>query len=276
MKTRVISAIVGILVLLAGLAAFNTPVLNVALFAISCLAVFEMARAVLGNYKWPMAVLGFVLCGVGCFYNYLAPHIGYTPLLLVLVLYWICALSVSVFCFTALPFGDVATVAIETINIAFAFGLIPYLRTTLGDHSLIVLIFALCCAWVADTGAYFTGRAFGKHKLAPHVSPKKTVEGLVGGMLTCAVVVVGIGLGYSAYHGSGVSVNFVALAVNALIASLAGVMGDLVASAIKRRHNIKDYGNIMPGHGGVMDRFDSVLYTLPVVVVFNMCFPIFG
>lgn len=119
-------------------------------------------------------------------------------------------------------------------------------------------------AWVSDTCAYFTGRAFGKHKLAPVLSPKKTIEGAVGGVL--GSVIVGFVIGYVVYIQKIHDIKFlVVMIIITFVGSIIGQLGDLLASGIKRDHNIKDYGNVIPGHGGIMDRFDSVIFVIPCV-----------
>jgi phosphatidate cytidylyltransferase len=122
----------------------------------------------------------------------------------------------------------------------------------------IFLITALCGAWLADTGAYFIGTFLGKHKLCPKISPKKTVEGLVGGAVFTGISFVIIERIF--IRDSFDSYIFFLLGVGCC---LVGLLGDLTASLIKRQTGIKDFGKIMPGHGGLMDRFDSVLFVLP-------------
>lgn len=117
-------------------------------------------------------------------------------------------------------------------------------------------------AWCCDTGAYFTGMAFGKHKLAPYVSPKKTVEGAVGGLLTGVLGLVVFALIMA--NTQNVSFNYAILIPAGAIGAVLGIFGDLSMSLIKRKTGIKDYGNLFPGHGGVLDRFDSVLFTAPL------------
>ena len=128
-------------------------------------------------------------------------------------------------------------------------------------------------SWATDTCAYFAGYFFGKHKLAPVISPKKTVEGSIGGILGTLILM----LTYS-YIGAevcDVRVNAVNVIILSLICGGVSQLGDLCASVIKREQGIKDYGHIMPGHGGVMDRFDSVLFAAPVVYYFIESLPIF-
>ena len=135
-------------------------------------------------------------------------------------------------------------------------------------------------AWWADSGAYFVGTFFGKRKLCPAISPKKTVEGLIGGVVTAvlgnALVCVAFQLFCSwvvpwGYIRSAVTINSPAVMLVTPFATLLGVLGDLSASIIKRQCGIKDFGNIMPGHGGAMDRFDSVLFISPLFYfIFNI------
>ncbi len=130
------------------------------------------------------------------------------------------------------------------------------------------LLTALMIVWMADTGAYFSGRKFGRRKLAPTISPNKTIEGLLGGLI--AAVLVGVGFGMLA-GAAGTQLGWVALA--ALLTAIASVIGDLVESLLKRQAGVKDSGAVIPGHGGVLDRIDSVLAALPV---FALCKASFG
>lgn len=121
------------------------------------------------------------------------------------------------------------------------------------------LLVALAIVWAGDTGAYFAGRAFGRHKLAPRISPNKTVEGLLGGM-ACALLAAAL-LGW--YAGATPAQQPLLLGV-AVVTFLASVVGDLFESLLKRHVGVKDSGDILPGHGGILDRIDAVLAALPV------------
>ena len=121
-------------------------------------------------------------------------------------------------------------------------------------------------AWVTDTFAYFSGMLFGKHKLIPNVSPKKTIEGSIGGTLFCIGFFVGFGALVN--HLAGAELNLVIIGFAGLVSALVSQIGDLSMSVIKRTHGIKDYGKIFPGHGGVLDRFDSILAVAIVVALF--------
>ena len=144
-----------------------------------------------------------------------------------------------------------------------------------GYDAVFFILLILCFAWGGDTCAYFAGRAFGKHKLCPVVSPKKTVEGAIGGVLGTMVFGVVATLIYSiaanrmeAFTRSNIGVSmYVIIALLGCIAAVLGIYVDLFASVVKRQCGIKDYGTIFPGHGGILDRFDSVMFIAPFVTM---------
>ena len=142
----------------------------------------------------------------------------------------------------------------------------------LGNENIDVLV-VLIGSWITDSCAYFAGYFFGKHKLAPEISPKKTIEGSIGGIFGVIVIIAAYAI--VAGHIMNKSVNIYSAIVIGLIAGIVSQFGDLCASIIKREHNVKDFGNIMPGHGGVMDRFDSLLFVAPTVYYIVKFFPIF-
>lgn len=131
---------------------------------------------------------------------------------------------------------------------------IPLRMAEKGDYLILMPFLA---AWMTDTGAYFAGSFFGRHKLCEKISPKKTVEGAIGGIVVCIVTLV-----LFAYFIK-LDVNLIAFGAISLVLSVLAQAGDLSFSIIKREYNIKDYGFIMPGHGGVLDRFDSTMFTIP-------------
>ena len=131
-----------------------------------------------------------------------------------------------------------------------------YLTRNLPDGKFLVWLIFLC-SWGCDTCAYCVGMLIGKHKMAPVLSPKKSIEGAVGGVAGAAL----LGVIYAtATHG-----KMAEYAVICAVGALISMVGDLAASAIKRNQNIKDYGKLIPGHGGILDRFDSVIITAPVI-----------
>ena len=152
-------------------------------------------------------------------------------------------------------FDDVAFVILSTIYVGIGF----YYLIATRDAGLAYIIFALLVVWTTDSGAYFTGRRFGKNKLWPEISPNKTIEGFVGGIVIAVVAVIIMQLI------SPFDVSWGVLILIAIVSSIFGQMGDLVESAIKRHYDVKDSGNILPGHGGILDRFDSLLFVLPLL-----------
>lgn len=148
---------------------------------------------------------------------------------------------------------------------------VVFLRHTYHGQYLYLLVFI--GPWISDSFAYFCGRAFGKHKLIPEISPKKTVEGSVGGIIFAAGAFVLTGYIVSCVD-SAVSPTYGMLAFAGAMTSVISQIGDLIASAVKRRYGIKDYGNLFPGHGGVLDRFDSVLATVPVLFLLSLVYPL--
>jgi len=136
------------------------------------------------------------------------------------------------------------------------------IATNLGDFSTgcALVWIALIGTWASDTFAYFAGCAMGKHKLCEKISPKKTIEGFIGGLIGTTASVAGLGVFFG--------LDVVTMAVLGFIICIVATLGDLVESVVKRYTGIKDSGNIIPGHGGIWDRFDSVLYTVPLVYYF--------
>ncbi len=170
---------------------------------------------------------------------------------------------------TTLP--DLAFGLVMTLLVAYFFSAVVLTRRTEEGFWNLILIFLL--AWIPDTGAYFSGALFGKHKLAPVISPKKTVEGAVGGLIVC----VGVSYLYAWLVGlTGAGVNYGIVLVYAVVGTLISILGDLTASLIKRHYDVKDYGNLIPGHGGIMDRFDSIWFVAPFVYLMLQICPIFN
>ena len=142
------------------------------------------------------------------------------------------------------------------------------------------VVLAFLIPWISVAGAYFVGSAMGKHKMAPKISPKKSWEGFFGGLVTAVIAVLIVGFGYpwvdSMINGvKSFTVNVPMLVILAVIGTVLGVIGDFSASLLKRQCMVKDFGSILPGHGGILDRFDSVLFVAPFLYfVFNLIEPV--
>lgn len=170
------------------------------------------------------------------------------------LLIWLC---LTVFRFPGFTITDAGVNFLGTVYCGWLFSLLYLLRSTGPTAGFFFLMFVLVCNWGSDTFAYFSGMALGRHRLAPLVSPKKSIEGAIGGVL--GATVVAYVLARWAPYGS--LPRYVLL--GALI-SIVGQLGDLAESSLKRQAGVKDSGNLIPGHGGVLDRFDSVLATAPL------------
>ncbi len=136
------------------------------------------------------------------------------------------------------------------------------------SHTVFLILCAMYCAWMSDTCAYFAGRFFGKHKLSPKISPKKTVEGAIGGVIGTVFFCVVTFLVCDCFYFVLDTVNVWTVAIASAIIAVLGMCGDLSASVIKRNFGEKDFGNLFPGHGGVLDRIDSFLVTMPCTYAF--------
>ncbi|WP_042471979.1 phosphatidate cytidylyltransferase [Bacillus ndiopicus] len=152
-------------------------------------------------------------------------------------------------------FDDVAFVILSTLYVGIGF----YYFIETREAGLVFVIFALLIVWTTDSGAYFIGRRFGKNKLWPEISPNKTVEGFLGGVVVA--VIAAIIMQFIVPF----NISWTLLIVITIVSSIFGQMGDLVESAIKRHYDVKDSGTILPGHGGILDRFDSLLFVLPLL-----------
>lgn len=266
MLKRTITAIVAICVLVPVLIFSDTWLLPVGVAACAAIAIFEMLGCI-GQRK--ILFLTIPLCAVAAFMplyaRYLTVNHGGVAELLklgvgisfVVSLY---VFGVAVFAHKSINITDAGLLLGSSLYIIAAFTSLVYLHDYIPYGSHIYLL-TFICAWVTDIFAYFTGRLLGKHKLIPAVSPKKTVEGAIGGVVFCVIATVLFGFIIERFfntHGI-TSANYLVLIITGIFASVVSQTGDLIMSVIKRHYGIKDYGKLFPGHGGVLDRFDSVL-----------------
>ncbi|MEW4413913.1 phosphatidate cytidylyltransferase [Clostridium sp. AN503] len=185
---------------------------------------------------------------------------GYVTLMAIAAL--MVLMSLYVFTFPKYKTEEVTVAFFGVFYVAVMLSYIYQVRAMTDGRYLVWLIFI--SSWGCDTSAYCVGMLFGRHKLAPVLSPKKSIEGAVGGVAGAAL----IGLLFATLFGARmteVTNPQAACAIACAIAAVISQIGDLAASAIKRNHDIKDYGHLIPGHGGILDRFDSVLFTAPAI-----------
>lgn len=284
MKTRIITAAVGLVVLAVVMLFFDTPVFEAVIALITLIAIHEIYRAFdLGKNEKHVY-------GVFVPYTFLVMFSGYPPIRVVLVplsflfmLYLAICLIWHNQTLSAAKLGGMASfsalVLVSFYALVFIKNQLPAARY--GYEAIYLVILTLAFAWGGDSAAYFAGRFFGKHKLAPVVSPHKTVEGAIGGVLGSGVlgvlctVAARFLTGWTRMEGGHLAVEYLAgglfgylpIFVLGMVCSVLGILGDLFASAVKRQCSIKDYGAIFPGHGGILDRFDSVLFIAPVMAI---------
>ncbi len=272
MKQRILSALVAILLFVTVLIAGDRYIIifNCAVSILSAVSVGEIFLATkFFNYK-PLLIVSILFAAFVPFTGFAAvkPFLG-----LVIFVYVVYMLAVMLIKRHEIPLREFSLLFMLTALISFAFNILVVLRD-MGFNGVggmwkrdgvFLLLTACCCSWLADTGAYFTGRFLGKHKLSPEISPKKTVEGFIGGVVCNVIGMVAIAYGYQEVFSGHAKINLPLVAIIAFAGAFLGTMGDLSASYIKRSCHIKDFGNIMPGHGGVMDRFDSILLVAPMV-----------
>ena len=271
MKTRIITSIVGLAVLALVLAFFETPVYNLVLACVSLIAIHEAYEAF--QIRCPQVFAAFVPAVLWLFLGQeLFPGSVMWPVLYLLVLYVACVVIIRVH---TLSFASVSGMMLFAGMIVACFYSLLYLRSCFEQtwESLYAVLIILAFAWGGDSCAYFAGCALGKHKLAPEVSPKKTIEGAVGGVAGSVVLGIVITAVFSSVFGPnrlqeayGAS-YYVAISLIGAVSSVLGILGDLTASAVKRQCEIKDYGTIFPGHGGILDRFDSVMLIAPFITI---------
>ncbi len=184
-------------------------------------------------------------------------------------------LSMIVFFHKKITYKELAYTYSMTIIITVALSTIVMIKNMYPDYAPFYFLIALGLPWMADIGAFFAGTFFGRHKLCPEISPKKTVEGAIGGILFCigATCFISWLLSFIGY-GTLAEIDYVNVSCMAFIGSFLSIVGDLSFSMIKRNFGIKDYGSILPGHGGFLDRFDSVIFVSPFMFVFLTYFPI--
>lgn len=265
MKKRVASSIVFMLILVI-LIAVNMPFIDTTLvFILSVMGIYEYNKAFKNAGFKPISWLEYV----GCLSMYTMGGFIEAQDKVILIKIVIPVLIFAVFMYVILSnlkisIIDVAITVFALLYIPFMFSFIKLIMMMQGSRILVWYVFL--GAFACDTFAYIIGSKFGKVKLAPVISPKKTVEGAIGGIF--GTILAYVILTYIANRYFALNFNMLLIIIAGIIAGIAGQLGDLAASAIKRYCKIKDFGDIIPGHGGILDRFDSTLFVAPVIYMF--------
>ncbi len=257
MKQRIITAIIALVLFVPLIVIGGTP-FTIAVYIIATVGLYELLRmrgiqllSVEGILTWiALAVLLIPAAWGNAVYN----AVGYTKIemtfaiILILLIYTVIVKNRYTFDHAAF-----SVLAALYVGIGFYY----LIETRLSGIEYVV--YALMVIWMTDSGAYFIGRKIGKRKLWPEISPNKTVEGFVGGIVSAIVFACIFQYFYA------IASTYVVLIAVTIVASIVGQLGDLVESALKRHYAVKDSGKLLPGHGGILDRFDSLLFVLPLL-----------
>lgn len=261
-KERTISSVILVIIALATILP-GGPILAVTLYLISNVAFLELTKACgihTGKKLNALEITGML--AIAAYYLLIFFAQTHTYFMITVILLLMSLMFVYVFAFPKYTANQVMATYFSLIYAPVMLSFIFLTRELEYGVYLVWMIFI--SSWISDTCAYLVGVLMGKHKLVPQLSPKKTIEGSIGGILGSALV--GALFGFFLLDKTfGVNQFGVMLAIIGAIGSVISQVGDLAASAIKRNHDIKDYGNLIPGHGGIMDRFDSVIFTAPMI-----------
>ena len=281
MKTRIITGVVGGALTIAIMyASVYFPIVLTLAFTVACLIGIHEALKTAGADKVKVLYIPCFAYGIMAM---AAPYIKdqvrmFGVIMAASMLFLFAMFGILLKKHTVLRIETVCTSMILTMFVALPFMVTEFIafrmsKTPVGG--ILLLLFNLGVAWYADAGAYFIGRAFGKHKMAPVLSPKKTVEGAVGGFVISMIISLGSAYIYAdvlGYLPGGI--NYINMAVITAVCILMSMFGDISFSTVKRQYGIKDFGTLLPGHGGVLDRFDSVLFVCPSFYMLNLVLPI--
>lgn len=274
MKTRVISGVCYAFVIIAVLFFMQTPALAVLMALASGIGVYELNNV--AKVKLPLMILS-VAAGAFIPFNVeynLLEKINIQPFT-ALTVYVLAMLIMMIRWHSDVKFEQVAISIVASLAVPSALSCWIKLKDVQFDygdkytesHAVYLILFALFCSWFSDTFAYFVGVLFGKHKMTPVISPKKTWEGAIGGIILTAGINIAL---FFIFKLKFFSLPFPDwdwywIVPISIIMSVMSIFGDLSASVIKRNFGVKDYGWIIPGHGGVMDRFDSIVFVMPAM-----------
>lgn len=274
MAKRIIVAVIFVPLLFLVMVFLPPIVWTVIVALIAAMADYELLRATgEGKISIPMKVVSMLsaaLIPLGCWYGIGTMVAGVCAFVVMAVSFW-CAIR-------AYGEGGAEIGFFQVLITLFGGALIP-----LGLSSLVVLkcmeqgrflvLFAVLLTFITDGGAYFAGVFLGKHRGITKVSPNKSLEGYIGGLIVGIIFAVVYGLAISAIIDQ--PVNYISLGLCGLIGALVTELGDLAFSFVKRQYGVKDYGNLLPGHGGMLDRFDSMIFCGPVVLFIVQLLPVF-
>ncbi len=269
MKQRIITGLICAVLFIGCLFLMDTIVFALVLSLMSAIAVQEVEKAVNLKNK-PIMILSLALA----FAIPLWVHLNLSvPVAALGGIYVVLIFIFMLIQFEKTKFEEAVTAIFASVAIPYSFSLFLVFRDINERFSsytkidgIFLILFACFCAWLTDIFAYFVGSKFGKHKLCPKISPKKSVEGAVGGVVGADLLNVALLFVFKKFFfENGTGLTYASVIIMSVCLSVISMFGDLAASTIKRNFGIKDFGKLLPGHGGIMDRCDSLLFVLPVL-----------
>lgn len=273
MKQRVITGVLGALFGLAVLAFMFTPVLGIVIAVVSLIASYEIQHVAKIENKLLM-IINIVLAAFMPFvYEYKLFSKLPFPTYVIAIVYVIIMMFIMLGNYKKTKFEDVVMSMFCGVIVPYVMSTITLLRNLClsrpdlfqQSHVFFIIFTALLSAWLNDTFAYFVGRKFGKHKLAPNISPKKSVEGAIGGIVITMLFNLAFFFIFDYFFFKNDTIKWWMIPATSMFLSAISIGGDLSASVIKRNFGEKDFGTIFPGHGGIMDRFDSYSFVMPML-----------
>lgn len=265
MNKRTLSSAI-LVIIVATILIINNPIVyTVSVMALSFVGIYEYNKAFKTAGYHPIEWVGYTSClgillmgvGIDADLKFMLAKI-LLPILVMLMFIYIIVKNLKV---------NIIDLAISFLSIAYIPLMFSFIKLILSMNSgRILILFVFFGAFASDVMAYLIGCKFGKRKLCPIISPKKSVEGSIAGIVGVVVSYIVITLITNSFFGT--EFNILYICGLAIIASIAGQFGDLAASSIKRFCNIKDFGKLMPGHGGILDRCDSIMFVAPIVYIF--------
>lgn len=272
MKTRIFSGIATGLIAIIAIVLIDTPVYAMLVSAVSAIATYEILKVAKVTNKLVSFSSIVFSAFVPIYLNYKNIFESNLKISTVLIIYILLLLIFMLLKFDETKFEHVTIAVFSSTFIAFSFSIFILLRDIDKEilelthkEGLYFVLFGLLCSSMTDTFAYFVGSKFGKHKLCPKISPKKTVEGAIGGIIGAVILNLIIFHFFKKVIIIDTNISYFFIIIMSIVLSIISMLGDLSASTIKRNYSAKDFGNLIPGHGGIMDRLDSSLFVLPAL-----------
>ncbi|MGE8204050.1 phosphatidate cytidylyltransferase [Heyndrickxia sp. NPDC080065] len=263
MKQRIITAIIAAAIFIPIVIYGNLPlvILSYLMGTVALYELLKMRKMSIFSFQGIISLILLWIILVPKQYIKVIENLGYTKLEYIFIAILI-FLILTVVTKNKTTFDDISFLLLTILYVGMGF--YYFVETRSSESGLTYILYSLFIIWATDSGAYFIGRAMGKNKLWPEISPNKTIEGALGGII-CAIIV-----GILFFIFSDINISIIKLLIVSAILAVFGQLGDLVESAYKRHYQVKDSGTILPGHGGILDRFDSLLFVWPLINLLHL------